>query len=244
MRVAVTRVEDEHGPLASALRGRGLTPVPCPVLNEAPLDDDRPLRVAAAGLASYDWVVVASRRSVDALGAARSAPWPAGLRSAAVGAATASALTAAGATPPPVVAAAAGAAALWAMLAPLDTWPGRRVLVLTTPGGRTTLIDALGAAGAHVDVVNAYRLEPREAAHIREDWAHVAPDAVILSSPRAASTLVSAIGKDAITRLRAVVAIGETTAHRLVELGVAADVAPEASFGAAAAAVARRLETP
>ena len=71
----MTRAEDESGPLGSALRARGLTPVSCPLLVEALLDDQTPLRDAAARLASYDWIVVASTRAVDALGAHRDGPW-------------------------------------------------------------------------------------------------------------------------------------------------------------------------
>jgi uroporphyrinogen-III synthase len=242
MRVAVTRAEDESGPLGSALRARGLTPVSCPLLEEALLDDQTPLRDAAARLASYDWIVVASTRAVDALGAHRDGPWPRGLRSAAVGVTTARALAALGATPPPIVADTAGAAALWNTLASLDSWPGRRVLILTTPGGRTTLIDALRAAGADADAIDAYRMEARPPERIREDWDQARPDAAVLASPRAAAALVAAIGRDALARLHTIVSIGQTTADRLAELGVPCLVAPEASFDAAADTIARRLQ--
>ena len=242
MRVAVTRAEDENGPLGSALRARGLIPVSCPLLVESLLEDQTPLREAAARLASYDWIVVASTRSVDALSAHLDNPWPDGLRSAAVGLTTAHALSVLGATPPPAVAGTAGAAALWNLLASLDTWPGRRVLVLTTPGGRPTLIDALRTAGADVDAIDAYRMEARLPERIREDWQRAALDAAVLSSPRSAATLVAAIGRDALARLHALVAIGQTTADRLAELGVPCLVAPEASFDAAADAIARRLQ--
>ena len=242
MRVAVTRVEDERGPLGSALRARGLTPVPCPLLVEVGLEDEPRLREAAARLASYDWVVVASTRSVQALRAVREGPWPNGVRSAAAGAVTARALADLGATPPPIVADTAGAAALWDALAPLDAWARCRVLILTTAGGRTLLIDALRAAGAEVDAVDAYRMEARPPEHIREDWHRAAPDAAVLSSPRAATALVAALGRDAVARLHGIVAIGKTTADRLTELGVDCVVAPEASFDAAADTLARRLQ--
>jgi uroporphyrinogen-III synthase len=240
MRVAVTRAEDDSGPLGSALRARGLVPVPCPLLVETALEDEAPLREAAARLDGYDWVIVASTRSVEALRAAREDPWPTGLRSAAVGASTARALSDAGATPPPVVAPTAGAAALWETLAPLDRWPDRRVLVLTTPGGRSTLIDAFRDAGARVDAIHAYRMMPRNADRIRADWQHGAPEAVVLTSPRATDALVDAVGRPALASLRAVIAIGETTARRLADLGVACEVAADTSFDAAAETLARR----
>jgi uroporphyrinogen-III synthase len=213
------------------------------VLVEAPAADQERLRVAADRLASYDWVVVASVRSVSVLRDIRQDAWPARVRTAAVGRATARALTEAGAVSP-VVARTAGADALWAVLEPLDTWQDRRVLLLTTPGGRTTLIDGLSAAGACVEAVEAYRMIPRDVDRIRQDWTRGAPDAVILASPRAADVLVDAVGREAVTALRAVVAIGETTARRLDELGVACLVAPEASFETAADALARLVTTP
>jgi uroporphyrinogen-III synthase len=192
-------------------------------------------------LAAFDWVVCASARAVHALRQARTTPWPAGVRAAAVGEATARALDALGATPPAVVAPEAGADALWDTLRPLDTWTGRRVLVLTTPGGRTTLIDGLRAEGATVEAVEAYAMAPRPAADIRQDWARAGADAVVLASPRAAATLVAAIGREPVAGLRAVVAIGPTTARELAAQGIACVMPERAAFESVAATLASRL---
>jgi len=240
-RVAITRQEAEAGPLSEALRRHGLMPVPCPVLIEVPPVDAGPLERAAMDLAAFDWVVCASARAVRALRQARTAPWPTGVRAAAVGEATAQALDALGATPPPVVGPEAGADALWETLRDLDAWTGRRVLVLTTPGGRTTLIDGLRAAGAAVEPVAAYAMAPRAAADIRQDWARAGADAVVLASPRAAATLVAAIGREPVTALRAVVAIGRTTARELAAQGIACVMAERAAFESVAATLASRL---
>jgi uroporphyrinogen-III synthase len=240
-RVAVTRREDDDGPLTSALRVRGLVPIDCPVLQEVPPADAALLRAAVDRLGGYDWVMVASARAVSALREMRRAPWPAGVRSAAVGRATARALEDAGASPPPLVAPTAGAEALSAFLAPLDAWHDRRVLVLTTAGGRTTLTDALAAAGARVDAVEAYRMIPCDPGTIRADWTQAAPEGAVLTSARAVDALVGAIGRQALLALRCVVALGQTTAQRLDELGVSCAVAPEASFDAAAETMAQAL---
>jgi uroporphyrinogen-III synthase/uroporphyrinogen III methyltransferase/synthase len=239
--VAVTRDEGATGPLAEALSRRGLLPVACAVLIEAAPADPNPLESAARRLDLYDWVICASVRSVDALGRAMGGRWPAGVRAAAVGPATAAALNGLGAASP-VVAAVAGADALWEVLSPLDSWPGRRVLVLTTPGGRTTLIDGFRAAGADVTALDAYRMVPRPAAAIRRDWATAAADALVLASPRAGEVLCDAVGPDALARLRVVVAVGATTARALATRGIRCEVPERASFAAAAAAVANALE--
>lgn len=236
--MAVTRQEASAGPLSEALRRHGLLPVPCPVMIEVPPADPGPMSRAATHLDTFDWVMCASARAVRALELARSAPWPAGVRSAAVGKATARALEALGATPPPAVGPEAGADALWSTLEHLDTWAGHRVLVLTTPGGRTTLVDALRAAGATVEVVEAYAMAPRDAADIRDDWARARADAVVIASPRAATTLVAAIGRERVAALRAVVAIGQTTARELAALGVACVVPERTAFDAVAAMLA------
>ncbi len=236
--MAVTRPEATAGPLSEALRRHGLVPVPCPVMIEVPPEDPAPLWRAARRLGDFDWVLLASVRAVEALRQARPLPWPAGVRAAAVGEATARALDAIGATPPPVVGPEAGADALWAALEVMDTWTGRRVLVLSTPGGRTSLVDALRAAGAAVEVVDAYAMAPRDPARIRTDWARAAADAVVLASPRAAATLVGAIGRETVAALRAVVAIGPTTARELEALGIACMAPERAAFDAVAATLA------
>jgi uroporphyrinogen-III synthase len=237
-RVAVTRDEPDDGPLHAALRAAGLDPHPCPVLVEHPAPVEA-LSAAAAALDDVEWLVCASARAVRALRAVRPGPWTARLRTAAVGLATARALTDAG-TVAPIVGDGAGAEALWARLAGEGPWTDRRVLVLTTPGGRTTLAERLRHAGARVHDCEAYRMAPRAAAAIACDWAAAAPAAAVIASPRAAEILAAAVGAEALRR-PAIVAIGATTAAALARLDVPCRVAPAADFAAAARAVAGRL---
>jgi uroporphyrinogen-III synthase len=229
-RVAVTRDEEPDGPLGAALRAAGFEPVACPVSTEAPVADPAALAAIARDLERFEWIVVASQRAVRALAEARGGPWPRGVRTAAVGRQTAAALLAAGADPPPFVAGNAGADALWEELKDRDTWPGRRVLVPTVAGGRRGVIDGLRAAGATVTDVEVYRMIPRAADAVARDWRALAPDAVVLASPSAASLLVGAIGTPALQTLRAVVAMGATTAAALRQAGVNASVPPAADF--------------
>lgn len=241
-RVAVTRDEPVDGPLSAALRGHGFVPIACPVLVATGPGDPAALVHAASRLGDYHWVVCASARGVAALQHARAEAWPAGLRTAAVGPVTAGALHAAGVEPPPVLVNDGGADALWTALASADAWPGRRVLVPTTPGGRAVLARQLRAAGANVDEVEAYRMMPRDTDAIASDWRAARPGAVIVASPRVAHLLVAAVGVGALTALHAVVAIGTTTAGALRDLGCACTIASATTFSSAVTALAQRRE--
>jgi uroporphyrinogen-III synthase len=233
-RVANTRDEGPGGPLARALEAEGLVPVPCPVLRERAAPDAARLASAVARLADCAWLIVSSARSVRALQTAGLDRWPAGLRSAAVGTATAGALLDAGAAPAPLVGDGDGAEALWTVLRTETDWRGARVLVATTPGGRTTLPDRLRDAGAAVEVVEAYAMEARPAEAIRADWQRAAADAVVLTSARAATTLAAAVGADTLARLQAIVAVGASTVDALQGMGLDAHVAPQADLVATA----------
>lgn len=228
-RVAVTREESDDGPLATALRANGLTPFACPVLVEASPVDPAPLEAAALTLEHYDWIVVASVRAVRAIARSRATPWPADIRTAAVGAATAAALAEAGITRPTLVAPEAGAEALIELLADVD-WIGRRVLVPTTPGGKAILARHLRAAGAIVDEVEAYAMHARAPGDIARDWHASAPEAAVIASPRVAELLTAAVGADALRALRVVVSIGATTRVALERLGVSSETPTLADF--------------
>jgi uroporphyrinogen-III synthase len=237
-RVCVTHDEGPAGALHTALRGYGFVPADCPILAERAPVRPEDLKRIAARLAEFDWIICASTRSVRALSAARGAPWPPGVHTAAVGRRTAEALAGAGASPPPVVGDDDGAEALWRTLEHRADWRGRRVLIPTTPGGRRTLADAFRSAGASVEEVQAYRMCARDRHAIAADWAAAAPDAVVVASPRAAAALMDAVGTDALRRLRAVVAIGRTTADALAARSVSALVPDTADFRDAARVLA------
>jgi len=181
-RVAITLDEGAEGAWGTELGARGFVPVACVILREAPPADPAALDAAARALDEYDWIACASARAVRALRRAREGPWPPGVRCAAVGPATARALAEAGADAARVVVGSEGAEALWGVLERLDQWRGRRVLVPTVPGGLRTLAIHLVAAGGRVDEVEAYRMAPRDAAAIAEDWRAARPDALVVGS--------------------------------------------------------------
>ena len=233
-RIVVTRDEGLDGPLASALALRGMEPVSCSVVLEAPAPDPELLERAACSLEDWDWMVVASQRAVSALLAARGErALPAGLKTAAVGEKTAAALVAAGAASP-VTAPEAGAVPLVAVLRDMDDWSRRRVLLPRALEGGRELADALRRWGARVDEVVAYCTIARPRAEIVDAWQAARPDAVVVASPSAARALVHALGAESLRRLARVAAMGTTTAMQLVALGVPAMVPARSDFEAVA----------
>ncbi len=238
-RVAVTRDEDSSGPLSEALRIEGFVSELCPVFVERPVADRSRLIDAAGQLESFDWAIFASVRAVRALVQARQAPWPAQLRTAAVGARTAAALTEAGAREV-IVAPEAGAEPLWKALINADDWRQRRVLVPQVKGGRTELVDGLHAAGAQVTAIEAYAMEPRPLSDIAAAWRSIAPDSAVIASPSVGTRLVEAIGIESLQELASLVAMGQTTAHALAALGVTATVPDSAGFPAVASHLRQR----
>ncbi|MBK5257676.1 MAG: uroporphyrinogen-III synthase [Vicinamibacteria bacterium] len=233
-KVAVTRDEPPDGPMHEALRRHGFEPQSCPVLEERAPADPEALRKAAGALHEYDWLICASARSVRALRVARQAPWPRGLCTAAVGEATAEALVGAGADPPPIVASESGAQALCAHLLDIERWANRRVLVPGVEGGRRELVDGLAAAGAVIDEIEAYRMRVRPDQHIKHAWSEAASDAAVITSPSVGRALIAALGVPPFLNLRALVAIGATTAAALAEYGIHAETPKETGFEPAA----------
>jgi uroporphyrinogen-III synthase len=227
--VAVTRDEPDDGALSRALRHQGFVPVWCKVLEEQAPVDPHPLHAAAEALADFDLIVFSSARAARAVTRARSTPWPAGVRTAAVGPRTAEAVVRAGVQTSPLVGDGDGAAALWTVLAGED-WRGRRVLLPAVAEGHPLLATQLRAAGAAVEEVVAYRMVPRPQADILSDWSAAGPDAVVVASPSVAHGLVRALGADGLAALAAIVAIGPTTSAALAAEGVPHHVSPRADF--------------
>lgn len=159
-RILVTRAFHQAGKLSEGLRAAGATPVEVPVLEIAPPDSFDPLDKALRQLDLYDWVIFTSANTVRALakrgaeiGAA--AQPKANVKVAAVGAATAATAREAGwsitVVPESYVAESLVTEAGSAIGA------GSHVLLARAAVARDVIPDALRAAGAIVDVVDAYR---------------------------------------------------------------------------------------
>lgn len=237
-RVLVTRPVHQAGSLSELLRDAGAEPVEAPTIRIEPPADAAPLRQAVAELSSYDVVVVTSRNGVEALfdeigRAGGDARRLGGARLCAIGPKTAEALAQHGVEADIVPHEYRGEAAAEAVLSELgDGVGGARVLLPRAAEAREVLPERLRAAGARVDVVEAYRTVPpggEERARIRELFAEGSVDVVTLTSSSTARNLVDALGDDAPERLAGVTvaSIGPITTETAQSLGVEVDVTAE-----------------
>ena len=157
LRVLVTRAAPQAGKLSAALREAGLVPVEVPVLEIGPPDELAPLDTALRQLNCYDWLLFTSANTVDALLARANTlnvrP-TAGMRFkvAAVGEATAKALREAGFSVDLVPEKYVAEGLLEALKGEMQG----RFLLARAAQARDVIPDALRAAGAQIDVVEAY----------------------------------------------------------------------------------------
>lgn len=164
--VVITRAEEQSSEFARLLQERGAIPIfyPCidfvPPRNVTPLDNA--IQHAAAG--KFDWLVVTSTNTVDALAQRLSSAGLDGqalaaLRMAAVGPKTAQAVTdQLGLTPEVVPDEFIAPALAKAMSIQL----GQRILLPQSALAKPDLAKALTASGAEVTVVTAYRTVPAQ----------------------------------------------------------------------------------
>jgi uroporphyrinogen-III synthase len=141
-RVLVTRAAHQAGKLSEGLCALGAEPVKVPVIEIRPPEDLAPLDRALRELSSYDWLILTSANTVRALAD----------RAAALGLnlAAAARFNVAALVPESYV-----AESLAKSLA--GQTRGRKVLLARAAVARDVIPHALRAAGATVDVVDAYR---------------------------------------------------------------------------------------
>ncbi|HVZ84062.1 MAG TPA: uroporphyrinogen-III synthase [Terracidiphilus sp.] len=165
-RILVTRGAGQAGRLSAGLRALGATPVEVPVIEIQPPASYAPLDVALQRLAAYDWLILTSANAVHALAKRAEALGtalgkPGAPQVAAIGPATAKEAEAIGLSvalmPESYV-----AESLVALL--VEKAHGRRFLLARAEIARDVIPDALCAAGATVDAVDAYRNAMPEAA--------------------------------------------------------------------------------
>jgi len=157
-RVLVTRAAHQAGKLSEGLRALGIEPVEVSVIEIQPPQDLAPLNRALRSLASYDWLILTSANTVHAL-ANRAASLDLSLaephlKVAAIGEATATAARDAGLSVE-LVPESYIAESLAKSLT--EQTRGKNVLLARASVARDVIPDALRAAGATVDVVDAYR---------------------------------------------------------------------------------------
>jgi len=165
-RVLVTRARHQAGKLSQGLRVLGAIPVEVPVLEIRPPEDFVAVDAALAALARYHWLILTSANTVRAL-ANRARELgikfadAKDLKVAAVGESTAEAAREAGFLITLVPESYVAESLLDGLVSHAA---GTRILLARAAVARDLIPDALRAAGATVDVVDAYRNAMPEAA--------------------------------------------------------------------------------
>jgi uroporphyrinogen III methyltransferase/synthase len=231
--VVVTRAEDKDGPLCAELKSLGLPVLVWAAVRVLPADTAQ-LDAALGRMGSFDWIVFTSRHGVAAVTARLPAP-PSGLRTAAVGRATASVLQRHG-WPVDLLPGEPSAAGLVAAFAASGAARGARILYPASSRALPTLAAGLRQLGAQVTMVEAYCMvsgTTLDVADCRSWIAREAVGAVTFASPSAVAELESALGQEDFARLLGMapaVAIGPTTARALTERGYAPTLAESATL--------------
>lgn len=245
-RVVVTRSAEKADTLVQPLAALGAEVIEMPA-TRVELLDTAPVLEALRHLARYQWLVFTSQNAVAFFWqllrqAGQDASALSGLRVAAVGPATASALEALGiavaVTPQRFV-----AEGLLDALRARDDVRGSRVLYLVARGAREVLPAGLRALGASVDVTPLYRSVPdaEGAAALRERLLRGEVDLVTFTAGSTVRAFVDAVGADAAARA-GIVSIGPVTSAVVRELGleVRAEASPSTIDGLIQATVAAR----
>jgi uroporphyrinogen-III synthase/uroporphyrinogen III methyltransferase/synthase len=243
--VLVTRAAQQSGKLSEGLRALGAEPVEVPVLEIVAPESYAPLDDALRNLDRYDWLVLTSTNTIRAV-SARSARFgvnPAnteGLKVAAIGSATAKAARHNGFHVSIVPESYIAESLVENMC---DHVAGKRVLLARAAIARDVIPDALRAAGAEVDVVDAYRnVLPDAAPEQLRQAVHEGLHAATFTSSSSATHLSEAARIAGIPWPFAgvpAVSIGPITSQTLRELGwpPAAEAEPSDIPGLAAAVV-------
>jgi len=222
-RILVTRGASQAPRLSDGLRELGATPIEVPVLEIVPPESYQPLDTALRDLAQYDWLIVTSSNTVRVLAErafavgislTKFAPQQIG----AIGPATEKAAHEVGLnvtlTPRDYVAE--------SLVTELKAIAGKRVLLARAAIARDVIPEALRAAGAIVDVVDAYRNVVPAAAppQLRHAFAR-GLDAVTFTSSSSATHLAEAAQAAALPfpfPYVAAISIGPITSQTLRDL--------------------------
>ena len=228
-RIVVTRAREQAGDLVRALQEHGAEAVIAPVIRIQPLDNLGGLRAALTGLSAYRWVVFTSQNAVQIV-FDRLVAWGltprvfAPTAVAAIGTATADALTLRGVVPALVPAEFVAEALAEALIRRSGgSLTGARVLIPSAEDAREALAAGLREHGATVENIAVYRTVPVDAdlSGLAKDISRGRIDAVTFTSSSTVRSFVDLVGRPAATSGRFVTAtIGPITADTARELGL------------------------
>jgi uroporphyrinogen-III synthase len=225
--IVVTRAQHQAGRLSGELEALGAHVIELPTIEIAAPDSYEPLDAALRNLRQYQWLVVTSANTVrvlcermELLGLTEASF--AGIRSAAVGQATAQALQKLGLRVDAIPKEYVGESLVEALRAHVS---GARILLARAAVARDVVPEALRRLGATVDIVDAYKtvIPAKSAALLREIFTEqILPDAITFTSSSTASNFFQLLHDAGLERspeaLRAV-SIGPVTSATLRKLG-------------------------
>jgi uroporphyrinogen-III synthase len=231
-RVVVTRATHQAPDLAQALTDYGATPLLYPCIAFLPPDDAEPLDDALRSLACFDWLLLTSANTVDALSdrlGVLDLPLPGRLRIGAVGTATARVAQRALGVTVTALPERFNAAAL---AEALPEMAGARVLLPQSAAADDTLAGALAGRGARVSAVTAYQVGIGTGGiDLPRLLATASIDAITLASGSAATNLVLRLEREGGDRRAleqvAIACIGESTAKAARQQSLRVDVVAE-----------------
>lgn len=230
-RIVITRPRSQASEFASQLRDLGAVPIRFPTIRIAPIDDTTSLDTAIRDLENYDWIIFTSVNGVDVFHQRLEAMHVDvdqlnGVRVAAIGPATGSALSEMGVMPDFIP----DEYVAERIAEGLGDVEGQKILLPRAEQARAALSELLSARGADVNEIATYRTvraDPEDEAR-----AHLSTAGVItFTSSSTVRNFVSLVGgSQEASRLasRAVVAcIGPITAATAAELGMEPQIVAE-----------------
>jgi uroporphyrinogen-III synthase len=195
--IVVTRPAEQAEELCAAIAAQGGIPVRFPVLAIFDVADTGPLEDVTRRLEEFDLAVFvspnAASRALAFITARR--PWPARLRAAGMGEASARTIAGFGVADVLVPAGRSDSEALLER-PELQAMAGRRVAIFRGDGGRELLAETLRARGARVEHVECYRRARADAdpEPLLALWGRGELDAVTVTSSEGLRNLVELVG--------------------------------------------------
>lgn len=237
--IVLTRAGHQVAGLAGLLASRGATVLSIPIIAIAPPLSWDAVDASLGSLDQYDWIVFTSVNAVtavwdrlDHLGVMA----PTGMRTAAVGSATAAELSTRG-VPAPLLPGTYRGDALAQAIPGLD---GARVLLPRGDLARDATVEAFQAAGAVVQTLTVYRTVPAAIEPAARGLLREGVDVITFTAPSTVRNFAAALGDELAAVLgRTVVAcIGPVTAEAIRDLTMTEPLLPlEATSAALVAAL-------